>query len=217
MFTDKIKQNLVSEQISVRVITIIVVFFTIFYTLTVLSYYLLPTGFLLSKNSIIDRETSENLLTSTLQILSYNLISVCIIVLGNLVAFSNKNNGFIPCGYLGLGTQFAINAVTLGTWSFTEAGIMAPDLVDRLLRTIDIFHHAGLWEMLGQLSIMCATARIAIIKTNGKEVVSRSIKDIRLGRTEILLAVLGLCLMAVGASIESYSIIISQAGMQSGT
>ncbi len=209
MFNANIKQYLVSERIFVRVITAIVVFFTFFYALTILSYYLLPTGFLLGKNSVIDWETSKNLFTSTLQILSYNLVSVSIIVLGNLVAFSNRNNGFIPCGYLGLGAQFAVNAMTLGTWSFTEVSIVAPDLLDRLLRTVDVFHHAALWEMLGQLSIMCATARIAILKTNGKEEISRSIKEIRLRKPEIVLAAFGLCLMAVGAYIESYSIIFS--------
>jgi magnesium-transporting ATPase (P-type) len=209
VFNANIKQYLVSERIFVRVITAIVVFFTFFYALTILSYYLLPTGFLLGKNSVIDWETSKNLFTSTLQILSYNLVSVSIIVLGNLVAFSNRNNGFIPCGYLGLGAQFAVNAMTLGTWSFTEVSIVAPDLLDRLLRTVDVFHHAALWEMLGQLSIMCATARIAILKTNGKEEISRSIKEIRLRKPEIVLAAFGLCLMAVGAYIESYSIIFS--------
>jgi len=209
MFNENIKQYLVSERIFVRVITAIVVFFTIFYVLTILSYYLLPPGFLLGKNSVMDWETSKNLFTSTLQILSYNLMSVSVIVLGNLVAFSNRNNGFIPCGYLGLGAQFATNAITLGTWSFTEVSIVAPDLLDRLLRTVDVFHHAALWEMLGQLSIMCATARIAILKTNGKEEISRSIKEIRLRKPEMLLAAFGLCLMVLGAYIESYSIIFS--------
>jgi magnesium-transporting ATPase (P-type) len=209
VFTANIKQYLVSERIFVRVITAIVVFFTIFYVLTILSYYLLPPGFLLGKNSVMDWETSKNLFTSTLQILSYNLMSVSVIVLGNLVAFSNRNNGFIPCGYLGLGAQFATNAITLGTWSFTEVSIVAPDLLDRLLRTVDVFHHAALWEMLGQLSIMCATARIAILKTNGKEEISRSIKEIRLRKPEMLLAAFGLCLMVLGAYIESYSIIFS--------
>jgi len=150
VFNANIKQYLVSERIFVRVITAIVVFFTFFYALTILSYYLLPTGFLLGKNSVIDWETSKNLFTSTLQILSYNLVSVSIIVLGNLVAFSNRNNGFIPCGYLGLGAQFAVNAMTLGTWSFTEVSIVAPDLLHRLLRTVDGFPHAALWERLGQ-------------------------------------------------------------------
>jgi len=63
--------------------------------------------------------------------------------------------------------------------------------------------------MLGQLLIMCATARIAIVKTNGKETVSKSIKEIRLRKTEIFLVAFGLCLMFVGAFVESYSIITS--------
>lgn len=204
----KIKQNLVNKKLSVRVATAIVLYFILFFVLTILSHYLLPTEYLMSKNSVIDWETSNNLFTSTLQIFTYNLISVFVILFANLFAFSNKNNGFIPYGYLCLGVQFALNSITLGTWSFTVASI-APDLLDRLLRIFDIFHRSGLWEMLGQLLIMCATARIAIVKTNGKETVSKSIKEIRLRKTEIFLVAFGLCLMFVGAFVESYSIITS--------
>jgi len=111
----KIKQNLVNKKLSVRVATAIVLYFILFFVLTILSHYLLPTEFLMSKNSVIDWETSNNLFTSTLQIFTYNLISVFVILFANLFAFSNKNKVFIPYGYLCLGVQFALNSITLGT------------------------------------------------------------------------------------------------------
>lgn len=208
MFHEKLKSHLVDDRLSVRIILAFVLYFTFFFTLAVLSYYLLPEEFLMGKNSLTDFETSTNLFTSTLQIFSFNLLSVVFIVIGNLFAFSNRNNGFIPYGYLALGLQFAINAITLGTWSFTVESI-APDLPGRLLRMFDIAHRAGLWEMMGQVLVMCATARIAIVKTNGKKVVNTSLKDIRLRKSEIACAISGLCLMLAGAFVESSSIIFS--------
>lgn len=206
MFHEKLKQHLVDERLSVRIILAVVLYFTFFFTLTVLSYYLLPEEFLMNKNSLTDFETSTNLFTSTVQIFSFNLLSVVFIVIGNLFAFFNRNNGFIPCGYLALGLQFATNAITLGTWSFTVASI-APDLPGRLLRMFDLAHRGGLWEMMGQVLVMCATARIAIVKTNGKEVINTPIKEIRLKKSEIACAVSGLCLMFAGAFVESSSIL----------
>jgi hypothetical protein len=206
MFHEKLKHHLVDERLSVRIILAVVLYFTFFITLTVLSYYLLPEKVLLGKNSLTDFETSTNLFTSTVQIFSFNLLSVVFIVIGNLFAFFNRDDGFIPSGYLALGLQCATNAITLGTWSFTAASI-APDLPGRLLRVFDLAHRAGLWEMMGQVLVLCATARIAIIKTNGNETVTTPITDIRLKKSEIACAVSGLCLMFVGAFVESSSIL----------
>lgn len=60
----------------------------------------------------------------------------------------------------------------------------APDLGARLLRTLDIFHRAGLWEMMGQLVIACALARISFVRTCGKEVQSRAFRAIRISKVE---------------------------------
>jgi hypothetical protein len=96
--------------------------------------------------------------------------------------------------------------VVLGTWSFSMAGPAVP-LWDRVLRTFDLAHRAGLWEMTGQMLIACAAARIALIRTSGKTTVTRSLRAVRLTRAEGLTLVSGLALMLAGAFVESRAIL----------
>jgi hypothetical protein len=83
----------------------------------------------------------------------------------------------------------------------------APDLSGRLFRTFEIWHRAGLWEMTGQIIIVCALADIAIIKTKGKEAIYSKLKDIKISKKEIAVALLGISFMILGAMIESFAII----------
>lgn len=61
--------------------------------------------------------------------------------------------------------------------------------------------------MIGQLFIVCATVKISLIITDGKETTTKSWKTIKLSRQEMTIISLGLILMLIGAFIESYSII----------
>jgi len=85
-------------------------------------------------------------------------------------------------------------------------GGTAVPLISRILRTFDLAHRAGLWEMMGQLLITCAVAHIAIILTNGKNTVTRKIRDIRLTGAEKIVLITGFALMLIGAIIESVAI-----------
>ena len=71
----------------------------------------------------------------------------------------------------------------------------------------NIIHHSALWEMMGQLVITCALARISFVRTNGKIVESSPFRNIRLSKTEVIAIIIGLLLMITGALIESYAII----------
>jgi hypothetical protein len=42
------------------------------------------------------------------------------------------------------------------------------------METFDALHRAGLWEMGGQLLILCATAKMSIIMTDGNKTSVRS-------------------------------------------
>jgi UPF0716 family protein affecting phage T7 exclusion len=75
------------------------------------------------------------------------------------------------------------------------------------LQTFNLAQRAGLWEMLGQLLIACATAGIAIVKVNGKDVSSRKLREVRLSGNEKGALALGVCLMLAGALIESNAIL----------
>jgi hypothetical protein len=146
-------------------------------------------------------------MTSTVQILSFNLLSVVVIILANTFLWrTNKAQCFMPLGYLAFFAQIIINAVVLGTWSFS-ASIDAVPLIVRIIGTFDLVHRAGLWEMSGQLFILCATARISLVITDCKETTKRNWRTIKLTKSEKGAFSLGFIFMLTGALLESYSII----------
>jgi len=61
--------------------------------------------------------------------------------------------------------------------------------------------------MIGQLFIVCATVKISLIITDGKETTTKSWKTIKLSGQEMTIISLSLILMLIGAFIESYAII----------
>jgi len=60
--------------------------------------------------------------------------------------------------------------------------------------------------MGGQLLILCATAKMSIIMTDGNKTSVRSWKEVRLSKQEVFIFFGGLLLMLTGAFIESFSI-----------
>jgi hypothetical protein len=202
-----LRKNLASENVYLRISTTSFLFVVIFFTITTISYFLLPDGILRSKNPAQNWDTSNNVLVSTLQIFLFNQLSVVVILFGN--TFSSRKNSeqdYIPLGYLAFFTQISINAITLGTWSFSVVSESVP-LLDRIIGTFDILHRGGLWEMSGQLLILCATAKISMIMTDGKKTSVRSWKEVSLSKQEVFILGVGVILMLIGAFVESLSII----------
>jgi len=200
------RKNLASENVYLRIATTCFLFVVIFFTITTISYFFLPEGILRSKNPAQNWDTSNNVLASALQIFLFNQLSVVMILIGN--TFSSRKNpeqNYLPIGYLAFFTQILINAVTLGTWSFSVVTEAVP-LLDRIMGTFDALHRAGLWEMGGQLLILCATAKMSIIMTDGNKTSVRSWKEVRLSKQEAFIFFGGLLLMLTGAFIESFSI-----------
>lgn len=205
MFT--IKEKLSDEKVSTRIIWLTIVFVVVFFGVTILSYYLLPEGFLLKKNSIIDFKTSENLFVCAIQIFLYNMMSVIFIVLGSLFAQKKeKEKCYKSYGYLGFFVFISLNAITLGTWSFTVNTNSVP-LVGRILRTFDIVHNAGLLEMYGQLLITSALATKYLVLTEGKKTTTRKIRDLKIEKSEIITLICGFVFMLTGALVESNAIV----------
>jgi hypothetical protein len=203
----RIKRYLASDNIALRITATYICFLIIFISITIISYYLLPQGLLRNKHPLQNWDTSTNLMISTTQIFSYNLLSVVAILLGNMFSTrKNKENYFMPLGYTAFFVLISINAVTLGTWSFSIVTDAIP-LMGRIVRTFDLYHRAGLWEMSGQLFILCATAKISLIITDGKETTTKNWKTIKLSKKEIIVFSIGLLLMLIGAFIESNAII----------
>lgn len=189
-----------------RIIWAIVLFIILFFSCVIFGYYVLPEGILKGKNPLQNWETSQNVAISTLQIFSFNLISVLVIIAAGM--FGQKktyHKNYFSIGYVAFFSLICLNGIVLGTWSFSVESVSVP-LFARFLRTFDLAHRAGLWEMLGQLLIACATAHISIILTNGKQTDTKKIRSIRLLKSEWLVIVLGIFFMIVGAVVESIAI-----------
>lgn len=202
-----IQERILSDKLSERILWISIAFFLVFFGATILSFYILPEGFLLGKNRIANFRTSENLFLCAVQIFLYNMLSVSVIFFGS--AFAKRKEGEKVCvsyGLLGFFVFILLNAVTLGTWSFTANPNSVP-LAARLLRTFDIVHNAGLLEMYGQLLITSALATKYLVITEGKKVNTRNISEIPISKAEILTLILGFLLMFAGALVESRAII----------
>lgn len=202
----KVKEGLVSERVSVRILWLTLVFVIVFFGTVILSFYLLPEGLLLRKNTVTDFQTSENVLLCAAQIFFFNMLSVAYIFLGS--AFARKREGesaYRSYGQIGFLVFVLLDAVTLGTWSFT-ANPNAVPLLDRMVRTFDVVHNAGLLALFGQLLITSALATKYLVMTEGKTTTARSIREIRINKAEFAALVGGFALLAAGALVESRAI-----------
>lgn len=199
-------EKLSGSNLKGRILWAAIVFMVLFLSATILSFYLLPEGMLKNKHPLQGWETSGNTIVLALQIFLYNMLSVLVIVLGSLFgAKKERDSGYFSYGYLAFFATVFINGVVLGTWSFSVESESVP-LLARLLRTFDLIHRAGLWEMTGQLLIACSMAHIATILTSGKSTVTRKIKDIRFPKSEKIVFVAGIFFMVIGAIVESIAI-----------
>lgn len=201
-----IRSKLSSNKLAVRLIWTYLAFWIVFLGVTIISYYFLPEGLLKNKNPLTSWETANNILMASMQIFFYNMLSIIVIFSGSLFGTRKEDEqDYLSLGYMAFFAMICINAITLGTWSFSVETPAMP-LIDRIVRIFDLFHRAGLWEMTGQLFITCSLAHIGIILTSGKITKTKKLKDIILTKSEISVVVAGILLMAIGAVIESVSI-----------
>lgn len=201
-----LREKLSDNSLKVRIIFTVILFLVMFMGVVIASYYLLPEGLLKNKNPMQSWETSGNSIILTLQIFLYNMLSVLVIVLGSL--FGQKKEGetkYFSFGYLAFFAMICVNGMVLGTWSFSVESEPV-SLLDRIIRTFDLIHRAGLWEMMGQLLITCSIAHIAIIQTSGKNNITRKIKEIYIAKPEKIAFIIGFILIFIGAVVESIAI-----------
>ena len=203
---EHIRSKLSSDKIGIRLVWTLLIFSIVFVGVTIISYYLLPEGLLKNKNPLTSWETSNSILISSMQIFFYNMLSIIVIISGSMLGFKKENEqNYLSFGYTAFFAMICVNAITLGTWSFSVESPAIP-LIDRIVRMCDLFHRAGFWEMTGQLFITCSLAKIAIVQTCGKITKTKKLKDIILIKAEVAVLVAGFLLMVMGAVIESTSI-----------
>lgn len=200
-----IRKKLYSDNVWSRIAMLICIFCFAFFGVTIISYYLLPNGFLSNQSNMKDFETSTSLLVCTLQIFFFNMISVLCILVASI--FSRKKGEiYVSSGYYCFVLFVIINAITLGTGSFSEV-VVDVALFERIISMFHITKHAGLVEMLGQVLIACSLANKSLVMTDGKQTTTRKLKEINYTKTEIAVFAFGLIIMFLGALIESNTII----------
>ena len=202
-----IRKKLTSDKLFERIITLTIIFLLVFFGVTILSYYLLPEGFLLNKNNGTNFNTSTNIIICTLQIFAWNMISVVAIFIGSL--FSKKNNDqqqYLSLSYLVFIVLILLSAITLGTWSFSFKTESVP-LLERIISMFHITERAGLVELYGMLLITCSLANKSLVMSIKNKNITKKMKDIKWNKNEIICAVCGMLLMSIAAFIESKSII----------
>ena len=202
-----IRKKLTSDKLFERIITLTIIFLLVFFGVTILSYYLLPEGFLVNKNNGTNFNTSTNIIICTLQIFAWNMISVVAIFIGSL--FSKKNNDqqqYLSLSYFVFIVLILISAITLGTWSFSFITESVP-LLERIISMFNITERAGLVEEYGMLLITCSLANKSLVMSIKNKTITKKMKDIKWNKKEIICAVCGMLLMLIAAFIESKSII----------
>ena len=202
-----IREKLTSDKLFERIITLTIIFLLVFFGVTILSYYLLPEGFLLNKNNGTNFNTSTNIIICTLQIFAWNMISVVAIFIGSL--FSKKNNDqqqYLSLSYFVFIVLILFSAITLGTWSFSFKTEPVP-LLERIISMFHITERAGLVELYGMLLITCSLANKSLVMSIKNKTITKKMKDIKWNKKEIICAVCGMLLMLIAAFIESKSII----------
>lgn len=202
-----IRKKLTSDKLFERIIALTIIFLLVFFGVTILSYYLLPEGFLLNKNNGTNFNTSTNIIICTLQIFAWNMISVVAIFIGSL--FSKKNNDqqqYLSLSYFVFIVLILLSAITLGTWSFSFKTESVP-LLERIISMFNITERAGLVELYGMLLITCSLANKSLVMSIKNKTITKKMKDIKWNKKEIICVVCGMLLMLIAAFIESKSII----------
>jgi len=201
-----IKEKLNNESLVKRILCLICISLILFVGVTILSYYILPEGILKGKTSGSVWDNSNNTIILAVQIYVWNSLSVIVVILASLFGKKRESeNNYLSLGYSVFVLLIIMNAVILGTWSFSVEAEAIP-LMDRITGMFDIVHRAGILEMMGQLFITCSLARIGIVLTNGKNTYTKKIKEVYFNKQEIAAFVIGIILMMIAAIIESGAI-----------
>lgn len=202
-----IREKLTSDKLYERIITLTIIFLLVFFGVTILSYYLLPQGFLLNKNNQTNFDTSMNIIICTLQIFAWNMISVVAVFISSL--FGKKNNDkqkYLSLSYFVFIVLVSLSAITLGTWSFT-VNVESVPLFERLISMFNITERAGLIELYGQLLITVSVSNKYLVMTYKNKTTTRKIRDVKWNKTEIICLIIGILFMLIGAFIESNAIL----------
>lgn len=198
---------LTSQSVWKRFVSMYLMFFLVFYSMVVISQLILPEGILRGRNTGNLFETSTNIWLSSLQIFSWNMLSIIVLMIANLFAYrSDEREPYVSYGFMSMIVWAIIDGVTLGTNSF---GIHREntELLVKLLGTFDLLHRAGMWELTGLVCIASVFQQKSIVLTTKKITTVKKFRELNYTKADLCFLILGLTLMIIGAIIESLGII----------
>jgi len=203
----KILKGTLDGNVFKRILFLFISFLAIFYITLIISYLLLPEGFLRGKHPVVNMlELSPNVWISTLQIILYNLVFIVILILSSLIAEKSKilSNKYVPVSYITFWGLMLLLGIIMGTWSF-ELSRPPETFIQRLLCTFDIYHHSGLLEILAYLFITSVSYKFTLWYSDGKKILSsRKLWEIQLSKNEKIILACAFFLLFLSAFIESY-------------
>lgn len=205
-----ILKSLNNSNVARRFMVLCLLYSVVFLFGVVFSHFFLPEGILKGKTVGETLSFSTSVLTSTLQIFFFNLISAFVIIFGSLFS-KMKTKQKIPfsTGVNGLLLLSVINSIALGTNSFSiSMGNLS--LLNKIIGLFNIFKVAALWEIVGLILITSAFSwNKALIISDGKKVQTKKIKELKFQRSEVIVMIIGFIFMIIGAFTESRAIINS--------
>lgn len=185
-----------------RIIKTVCIFLLIFFLTTILSYYLLPEGFLKNVNSGKDSANDLSLVNTAVSIFARNALVVVLCIVGCFVAIKMSNITF-PIGYMGVAMMFVVNGITLGTWSFTMRNTARPEMLQILLHSFDVIHNAGLPEMIGVALVVSSFGRSHLFLVDNGNLIRKKLASLQ--KDEKISACIGAALIAVSSVIEAFA------------
>jgi len=197
----ELKKWLVHENILVRAARARVLGFAFLAVAWFVSYYFLPYGVLRGVFPSANLPLGNGFFSAFLTIFLFNLVVGC----GLTVALNLLSAKSIPLGYFYPLIQVSIFGIFLGTDSF------AISHGSRLFPSITIISGAGFYELTAYTLVAAATARLTLWNQTGwlggslERIKTR--KELKLERSEVFTATLGVLLLLVAAAIEAISII----------
>lgn len=182
--------------------------FNFIFSLTIISYFLLPEGFLLNKNKMTDLKSSTDVSIMSLKIFFWNLMHTVIILIGGIFGKKkSEEENYYSIGYWTFFVGVILAAITLGTGSFTASDIMSMSLSERILGMFNITKSAGLIEFFGLILIVSATAHKYLVMTDENETKTRKFKDLNWKKEELITLIIGFLLILIAAFIEGNTIV----------
>lgn len=173
----------------------------------ILSHLLLPEGLLRRFSEGRGGDAVDDYGTVVSQLLPFNLVSVVIIAVTSLFARrKDASRPFLPVSLTVVPVLFVMNGLVLGTNSFAIR-VANTGLFEKTIGLFDLTRYAALWEMGAQLLVAAALFHQSLWRQTGADTELRRLRDLRLGRAELIALLMAGALLVIGVLVEANRVV----------